>query len=392
MGDRQTGTCSFSRFHSRAAHVYVHQHGRHRRGLLTSQPLWLGQQHPHDGRIRSWSSGTPPARSHALHTPYSTGPGSPARRTWRSSLRRRSWSSEQAAWDARCGARSVRGSHARPASSYTAPRPPQVLKDLALSGFRDIHVIDLDEIDVSNLNRQFLFRCVGSQAAPRVAVPDAARPFSRPPPVAGRRMWGVRRRRSRPNSSSAESPASRLRRTRSRFRSTLPRSTASSSSLWRASTTWRPAAGSIMWCARSSSSTTRVSLSWTQLCHWWTAGPKVGGLSPSLRTYARLSPASCRVAASQGFKGQARVILPHVTACFECSLDAFPPQRQFPMCTIASTPRKPEHCVAYASMVLWPKHWGALAAGLPVAAAPLTPIPHRPGPGQGLAGGHALGV
>ena len=34
----------------------------------------------------------------------------------------------------------------------------ELLKTLVLSGFQDITIIDLDTIEISNLNRQFLFR------------------------------------------------------------------------------------------------------------------------------------------------------------------------------------------------------------------------------------------
>ena len=42
---------------------------------------------------------------------------------------------------------------------------------------------------------------------------------------------------------------------------------------------------------------------------------------------------------TEGFKGNARVIVPGMTACIDCTLDLFPPQISYPLCTIANTPR-----------------------------------------------------
>uniref|UniRef100_A0A0V0JBF0 NEDD8-activating enzyme E1 catalytic subunit n=1 Tax=Schistocephalus solidus TaxID=70667 RepID=A0A0V0JBF0_SCHSO len=58
---------------------------------------------------------------------------------------------------------------------------------------------------------------------------------------------------------------------------------------------------------------------------------------------------------TEGFKGHIIVVLFGITGCVECSLDLYPPQVNYPLCTIAHTPRLPEHCVEYVRLLLWPE-------------------------------------
>src|SRR5271163_3509373 len=58
---------------------------------------------------------------------------------------------------------------------------------------------------------------------------------------------------------------------------------------------------------------------------------------------------------SPGFRGQARVIIPTQTSCYECSLDMLGKRTVYPVCTIATTPRLPEHCIEWASVLEWPR-------------------------------------
>jgi NEDD8-activating enzyme E1 len=56
---------------------------------------------------------------------------------------------------------------------------------------------------------------------------------------------------------------------------------------------------------------------------------------------------------SLGFKGQSRVILPSLTSCIECQLDMHAPRAAVPLCTLATIPRQPEHCIEWAHIIQW---------------------------------------
>ena len=56
---------------------------------------------------------------------------------------------------------------------------------------------------------------------------------------------------------------------------------------------------------------------------------------------------------TEGFKGQARVVLPTMTSCIGCQLDMHAPRAAVPLCTLATIPRQPQHCIEWAHIIAW---------------------------------------
>uniref|UniRef100_A0A8C5R5W2 NEDD8-activating enzyme E1 catalytic subunit n=1 Tax=Leptobrachium leishanense TaxID=445787 RepID=A0A8C5R5W2_9ANUR len=178
----------------------------------------------------------------------------------------------------------------------------ELLKDLALSGFRQIHVIDMDTIDVSNLNRQFLFRPkdVGRPKAEVAAdfingrIPDCCvTPY-------------------------------------------FKKIQDFDESFYREF--------HIIVCGLDSIIARR-----------WLNGMLVSLLNYEDAVLQQSSVIPLIDGGTEGFKGNARVILPGMSACVECTLELYPPQINFPLCTIATMPRLPEHCIEYVRILQWPK-------------------------------------
>jgi ubiquitin-activating enzyme E1 C len=58
---------------------------------------------------------------------------------------------------------------------------------------------------------------------------------------------------------------------------------------------------------------------------------------------------------TENFSGQCMVIKPFETNCYECILATIPKATTFNSCTIANTPRIPEHCIQYVYEIEWQK-------------------------------------
>lgn len=178
----------------------------------------------------------------------------------------------------------------------------ELLKDLALMGFRNIDVIDMDTIELSNLNRQFLFRQsdIGKSKA------EAAAAFI------NKRIPGCK---VTPHFKKIQDHDDSFYR---QFH--------------------------IIVCGLDSIVARR-----------WANRMVIGLLNRDDGMLDEQSIIPMVDGGTEGFKGNARVIIPGMTACIECTLDLYPPQVNFPLCTIAHTPRLPEHCVEYVRVLLWPK-------------------------------------
>jgi len=176
----------------------------------------------------------------------------------------------------------------------------EILKNLALLGFGRVDVIDMDTIDLSNLNRQFLFRQrdVGKPKA------TCAAEFI---------MKRVPSCRVTPHYCAIEEK---------------------DEDFYRQFTLIVTGLDSVK--ARRWINNMVYSL----LTHD-AEGNVTGGIVPMVD------------GGTEGFKGNSRIICPTMTACLECNLDLYPKQVVYPLCTIATVPRQPEHCIEYVRQVAW---------------------------------------
>ncbi|KAI3871545.1 hypothetical protein MKW92_008667 [Papaver armeniacum] len=177
----------------------------------------------------------------------------------------------------------------------------ELLKDFALSGFRNLEVIDMDRIEVTNLNRQFLFR-----------LQDVGRPKAE---VAAQRVM------ERVSGVNIVPHFCRIEDKEVEFYNDF----------------------NII--ALGLDSIEARSYINAVACSFLEYDSEDNPIQETMKPMVD--------GGTEGFKGHARVIMPGVTPCFECTIWLFPPQVKFPLCTLAETPRTAAHCIEYAHLIKW---------------------------------------
>ncbi|KAH7573728.1 hypothetical protein JRO89_XS03G0199000 [Xanthoceras sorbifolium] len=197
----------------------------------------------------------------------------------------------------------------------------ELLKDLALSGFKNLEVIDMDRIEVTNLNRQFLFR-----------VEDVGKPKAE---VAAKHVM------ERVSGVNIVAHFCRIEDKEIAFYNDFNIIVLGLDSI--------EARSYINSVACSFLDFSVPELSLASLSHLL-----LGYLEYDSDDKPREETIKPMVdGGTEGFKGHARVIVPGVTPCFECTIWLFPPQVKFPLCTLAETPRTAAHCIEYAHLIKW---------------------------------------
>ena len=172
----------------------------------------------------------------------------------------------------------------------------EILKNLALSGFKNIDVIDMDTIDVSNLNRQFLFR--EKDVGKAKATVAAEFVMKRVPSCSINAFVGKIQDKDEDYYMQFN----------------------------------------IIICGLDSIEARR-----------WINATLVGMVD--MENPDSLKPLID--GGTEGFKGQSRVIFPTMTSCIECQLDMHAPRAAVPLCTLATIPRQPQHCIEWAHIIKW---------------------------------------
>ncbi|KAK6461939.1 hypothetical protein DFJ63DRAFT_206297 [Scheffersomyces coipomensis] len=166
----------------------------------------------------------------------------------------------------------------------------ELLKDLVLTGYGQIHIVDLDTITLSNLNRQFLFRKTDIDKSKSLTVANAVQSFnylnSNLIPHHGNIMDGNQ----------------------------FP----------------------IQW--------------WSQFDFIFNALDNLEARR-HVNKMCLFLKRPLMESGTTGFEGQIQPIFPYHSECFDCQAKETP--KTFPVCTIRSTPSSPVHCITWAKEFLF---------------------------------------